>query len=134
MTSQNEGPDFIGRVRRSNVEGPLTREDAVRNELATIMHRVETVTRTSRHQFTAEADIHDTASMAVIRLASCFERPEIYASELVLSAEEVVEIEAAREVAVHGCRDVMDDDLLWIVVTQRIPAILGRWFARRPTG
>ncbi|RAE43777.1 hypothetical protein DN540_39325, partial [Burkholderia multivorans] len=114
----NEGPDFIGRARHSSVEGPLTREDTVRNELAAIMRRVETVARSSRHQFIAEPDIHDTASMAVIRLASCLERPELYASELVLSAEEAVEIEAARELAVHGCREVMDDDLLWIVVTQ----------------
>lgn len=106
----------------------------MRDELAAIGRRVETVARTSRHQFIAEADIHDTASMAVIRLASCVERLELYASELVLSAEEAMEIGAAREVAVRGCRDVMDDDLLWIVVTQRIPAILGRWFTRRPTG
>lgn len=64
--------------------------------------------------------------MAVIRLASVIERGDFPASKPLLTAEEAAEFAAAREIAMHGGADAMDDDLLWVVVTQQIPAIVCR--------
>ena len=65
--------------------------------------------------------------MAVIRLAALLERPEVDAvAQGVLSAEERAAIRTTRDIVAHaGYRD-MNDDLLWLAATRRLPDILRR--------
>lgn len=123
MTSNDEARDSSGRPRHSRIFRSLQRSHAIRYELVKIMQRAEAVASRGRHGFADGLETHDIASMAVIRLAAVIERGDFPA---LLTVEEATEIAAAREIAMHGGADASDDDLLWIVVTQRIPAIVCR--------
>lgn len=126
MTTNDEARESTGRPRQSRIFRSLQRSHAIRQELAKIMQRVGAVAGPGRHNFADGLETHDVASMAVIRLAAVIERGDFPASKPLLTVEEATEIAAAREIAMHGGADAMDDDLLWIVVTQRIPAIVCR--------
>ena len=126
MVSHNEARDSSQRSRHSRTFRSLQRSDAIRHELAKIMKRVGAVAGPGRHSFADGLETHDIASMAVIRLASVIERGDFPSSKPLLTVEEAAEIAAAREIAMHGGADAMDDDLLWVVVTQQIPAIVCR--------
>lgn len=123
MTLNDEARESSGRPRHSRIFRSLQRSHAIRYELAKIMKRVGAVAGPGRHSFADGLETHDIASMAVIRLASVIERGDFAA---LLTVEEAAELAVVQKIAMDGGADAMDDDLLWIVVTQRIPAIVCR--------
>ena len=70
--------------------------------------------------------------MVIVRLAAPLERPEFAASARLLTAEEAAAIRVTRNIAAHAGYDGMNDDLLWIAVTARVPAIIHRLLGDEP--
>ena len=115
---------------RSGGRASATRRHEVANiraELESIGARTALVVVSDRGGFHDGSVTYDAASMAVIRLAALLDRPEVDAvAQGVLSAEERAAIRTTRDIVAHaGYRD-MNDDLLWLAATRRLPDILRR--------
>lgn len=117
---------FEPRTRRSPTHRSGTDEENLRGELERILDRTAAVAATDREQFTEGSAAYDIASMAIIRLAGLLERPEFTASADVLTKDELTAIRTTRNITAHGGYGGMNDDLFWVAVTVRLPAIVHR--------
>ncbi|NHN44929.1 toxin-antitoxin system, antitoxin component domain protein [Chryseoglobus frigidaquae] len=64
--------------------------------------------------------------MVVIRLAALLERSEFAPFAQSLTEDEITAIKATRNIAAHAGYVGINDDLFWVAVTARIPAIIER--------
>jgi len=91
-----------------------------------ILQRARSVATGSRDDFFDGAPLYDTASMAVVRLASLTERAEFGPWMGVLTEQEIVGIRATRNIVAHAGYTTMDDDIFWETVTRRVPELVER--------
>ena len=66
------------------------------------------------------------ACMVIIRLAALLERPEFEPRMEAVTQQERLAIRTTRNIAARTGYRSMNDDLFWLAVTQRAPAILDR--------
>ena len=64
--------------------------------------------------------------MVIIRLAALLERREFEPHMEAVTRQERLAIHTTRNIAAHTGYRSMNDDLFWLAVTQRVPAILNR--------
>ena len=113
---------------------PRTRQDGARRhdrenldaELALIRDRIDVVIAHGREEFYDGAQAYDVACMVIIRLAALLERPEFEPHMEAVTRQERLAIRTTRNIAAHTGYRSMNDDLFWLAVTQRVPAILDR--------
>ena len=113
---------------------PRTRQDGARRhdrenldaELALIRDRIDVVIAHGREEFYDGAQAYDVACMVIIRLAALLERPEFEPHMEAITQQERLAIRTTRNIAAHTRYRSMNDDLFWLAVTQRVPAILDR--------
>lgn len=132
MTADEREGRFEPRPRRTAERRTANDAENLRGELVRILRRTATVAASRHEDFTEGSLDYDVASMAIIRLAALLERPEFSASALLLTAEETAAIRTTRNIAAHAGYDGMNDDLFWIAVTSRIPAIIRRLLDDEP--
>ena len=95
-------------------------------ELALIRARIDTVTARGREDFHDGKETYDVACMVIIRLAALLERPEFEPHMEAVTRQERLAIRTTRNIAAHTGYRSINDDLFWLAVTQRVPAILDR--------
>lgn len=117
---------FEPRPRRRPERRTANDAENVRGELIRILHRTQTVSASGRDDFAEGTASYDVASMALIRLAALLERPEFAALARLLTADEAAAIRTTGEIAAHAGYEGMNDDLFWMAVTSRVPAIVRR--------
>lgn len=107
---------------------PLTSHDEenIRAELSRVLDRARNVASGNRDTFMEGSPSYDVASVAMIRLASLFERPEFDPWASILSGDEVAAIRTIRNIVAHAGYMAMDDDIFWEAVTMRVPEIVER--------
>lgn len=111
--------------RRSLGDGAVDSQN-LRAELVRIATRASTVAATPRSEFTEGSAAYDVASMAVIRLAALFERPEFGVASAALGEDEIAAIRTTRNIASHAGYPGMNDEIFWLAITQRVPSIVRR--------
>ena len=105
----------------------------IRMELVSIEARTALVASTQRSEFRDGTAAYDAASMAMIRLAALLERQEMTETAgAALSPDELAAIRTTRNIAAHAGYRNMNDDLLWLAVTERVPDILERLLSALP--
>lgn len=126
MTTDGPPGRFEPRPRRRPTQRTETDAENLHRELERILGRTEIVAASDRHAFTEGSVAHDVASIAFIRLSALLERPEFEASAMSLTGDEIAAIRTTRNIAVHAGYGGMNDDLFWVAVTTRVPAIIRR--------
>lgn len=102
-------------------------------ELVSIEARTALVASTQRSEFRDGTAAYDAASMAMIRLAALLERQEMTETAgAALSPDELAAIRTTSNIAAHAGYRNMNDDLLWLAVTERVPDILERLLSALP--
>ena len=79
-----------------------------------------------REDFHDGKETHDVACMVIIRFAALLERPEFEPRMEAVTQQERLAIRTTRNIAARTGYRSMNDDLFWLAVTQRAPAILDR--------
>lgn len=124
MSEGGDAARFAPRARR-----PATRPHDWANldaELGLIRARIGAVIARGREGFHDGEETHDVACMVIIRFAALLERPEFAPHLAAVTREERLAIRTTRNIAAHARYRPMDDDLFWLAVTRRVPAILDR--------
>lgn len=119
---------FEPRPRRGREPSPHDQAN-IRRELGRILERTRVVAASDRAAFTEGTAAYDVASMAVIRLAGIFERPEAAHLAARLTDDERQAIRTTRNIVAHAGYQGMNDDLFWLAITERVPAIVSRLLA-----
>lgn len=132
MTTEEGQGRFEPRTRRPPERRTAHDTRNIRGELVRILRRTEAVSASGREGFSEGSPNYDVASMVVIRLAALLERPEFARYAALLTADEAAAIRATRNIAAHAGYYGMNDDLLWIAVTTRVPAIVHRLLGDDP--
>ena len=79
-----------------------------------------------REDFHDGKETHDVACMVIIRFAALLERPEFEPRMEAVTQQERLAIRTTRNIAARTGYRSMNDDLFWLALTQRVPAILDR--------
>src|SRR5699024_7884799 len=95
--------------------------------LTRIVSRIDDVITHGRAEFTEVSDSYDRATVAIIRLATLFERDESVAALLgVATLEERRGTITTRNIAAHSGYGAMTTESFWRTVTERLPEVIAR--------
>lgn len=117
---------FEARPRRAPAPGTSHDRENLRAELELLRSRITAVTTRGGEVFRDGAETYDVACMVIIRLAGLLERDDLAPYLSSVTVEERRAIRTTRNIAAHAGYRAMDDGLLWLAVTQRVPRILDR--------
>lgn len=122
--STSEG--FTARPRRTP-GGPQGNDRSnLMAELDALTRRINRIRTVAPGDFSDGAPEYDTACMVIIRIAALLKREEHANALNVLTDEEKRAIRTTRNIAAHAGYRSMNDELLYLAVTRRIPGIIDR--------
>lgn len=126
MNQQSTGEAFTPRPRRTPGGSHAHDKSNLVAELDALIRRIDRVRVVAPEDFSDGAPEYDTACMVIIRIAALLEREEHADAFQVLTDEEKRAIRTTRNMAAHAGYPSMNDELLYLAVTRRIPAMIDR--------